>query len=98
MSGRIIALLIMQMPLITSALRASDHFLTIGGGPSPRNNQASLESNVALFRRTLDDCGLAGAPHEVFFSCGATPMRDVQYLDPAADPPPANLLLSRLFN
>src|SRR4051812_44711545 len=92
----ILSLLILLAP---AALAGTDHFLTIGGGGSPRNNQLSLERNVLFFRRTLADCGLAGAPHEVYFACGNDPKtRDLQYEDPKAQPPRANLLLARIFD
>src|SRR4051812_40333834 len=82
--------------LAPTAWAGTDHFLTIGGGGSPRNNQLSLERNVVFFRRMLSDCGLAGAPHEVYFACGNERIRDLQFADPNATPPRANLLLARL--
>ena len=54
-----LALLLCLFPAL---VRADDHFLTIGGGGSPQNNQVSLERNVVYFRQTLADCGLAAAP------------------------------------
>ena len=81
-----------------SAWGGSDHFLTIGGGGSPRNNQLSLERNVVYFRKTLADCGLASAPHEVYFACGNERIRDLQYSDPKFEPPRANVLLARIFD
>jgi hypothetical protein len=79
------------------ALAGTDHFLTIGGGGGPYNNQASLERNVVFFRRVLTDVGLAAAPHTVYFACGLEKIRDLQYWDPNAKIPRANLLLARLF-
>jgi hypothetical protein len=79
-------------------LGATDHFLTIGGGGSPRNNQLSLERNVVYFRKTLADCGLAGAPHAVYFACGNEKLRDLQVSDPNVTPPRANVLLARLWD
>lgn len=76
---------------------AEDRFLTIGGGGSPQNNQLSLEKNVLYFQRVLADANLASAPHDIFFACGNQPMRDLQFADPAYQPPRANLLLARLF-
>jgi hypothetical protein len=83
--------------LAVPALAGTDHFLTIGGGGGPYNNQASLERNVVFFRRVLADCGLASAPHTVYFACGLEKIRDLQFWDPKIQPPRANLLLARLF-
>ncbi len=84
--------------LVSLSAHAADHFLTIGGGGSPHNNQLSLERNVVFFRHTLGECGLASAPHEVFFACGNDKMRDLQFADPNNEPPRANVLLARLFD
>src|SRR5947207_9775951 len=62
---------ILLLLLVCASANGADHFLTIGGGGSPHNNQLSLERNVVFFRRVLADCGLAAAPHEVYFACGA---------------------------
>src|SRR4051794_9191033 len=96
------ALLPLLLPLLLTgpsarAAGGADHFLTIGGGGSPLNNQASLERNVVYFRRTLADCGLGAAPHEAFFACGLEKLRDLQFWDAKAQPPRANLLVARLF-
>src|SRR5687767_11199551 len=75
---------------------AADHFLTIGGGYSPSGNQVSLEKNVAFFRQTLADLYPAGDAfprHDVLFSDGDSPGRDVQYADPGWDVPHARRLL-----
>jgi hypothetical protein len=99
MSRRAFALVVLMLLLPTLASRGGeDHFLTIGGGGSPRNNQLSLERNVVFFRRTLADCGLASAPHDVYFACGNEKQRDLQYLDARIEPPRANLLLARLLD
>ena len=77
---------------------AADHYLTIGGGGSPQNNQVSLERNVLFFQRTLGDCGVKDPQHEVFFACGNDPVaRDLQFVPLNTEPPKVNLLLSRLF-
>jgi len=91
---------LIALVLVTASAHGggTDHFLTIGGGGSPRNNQLSLERNVVFFRRTLADCGLADAAHEVYFACGNERIRDLQYLDPKTEPPRANLLLARLLD
>jgi hypothetical protein len=94
MTRRLPAILLLLAPLLA---RAEDHFLTIGGGGSPQNNQVSLERNVVYFRRTLADCGLAGAPHQVYFACGNEKARDLQFDDPNVQPPRANLLVARLW-
>lgn len=90
-------LILLALIPATPALAGADHFLTIGGGGSPHNNQLSLERNVVFFRRTLADVGLAGAPHEVYFASGTEKLRDLQFWDPKLEPPRANLLLARLF-
>jgi hypothetical protein len=89
---------VLLLLVISAPVWAADHFLTIGGGGSPMNNQLSLERNVVFFRRTLADCGLADAAHEVYFACGNEKIRDLQYSDPNAEPPRANVLLARLFD
>ncbi len=41
--------------LSTVSVQARNFVLTIGGGYSPSGNQVSLEKNVLLFNRVLDD-------------------------------------------
>jgi hypothetical protein len=89
---------ILLLALANGAQGGSDHFLTIGGGGSPRNNQLSLERNVIYFRHTLADCGEGDAPNDVYFACGNEKIRDLQYQDPKAEPPKANVLLARVFD
>ena len=84
--------------LAGGAARGEDHFLTIGGGYSPTGNQVSLEKNVLYFQRLLSDMHLAGQPHEIFFSDGDDPRRDVEFADPSAATPRVNLLLARVFS
>jgi hypothetical protein len=84
--------------LLAPASLAGDHFLTIGGGGSPKNNQLSLERNVVFFRRVLADCGLGKSPHSVYFANGAERIRDLQVADPNVKPPRANQLLARLWD
>ena len=67
--------------------RAADHFLTIGGGHSPDNNQVSLEQNVLFFRDALATLKLGNTPQEVLFADGNDNQRDVQFTPDAADPP-----------
>ncbi|HET6250342.1 MAG TPA: C13 family peptidase [Tepidisphaeraceae bacterium] len=81
--------------LLTAAFaRAADHFLAIGGGDSPTNNQVSLEKNVLFFQRLLSDC--QGAVPDVLFSNGKAGTRDLQF-EPDEDPPRINILLARLL-
>src|SRR6059058_3371245 len=56
--SRFAALIVLVLITASAQGGGTDHFLTIGGGGSPRNNQLSLERNVVFFRRTLADCGL----------------------------------------
>ncbi|HYE21502.1 MAG TPA: hypothetical protein VEA69_23850 [Tepidisphaeraceae bacterium] len=94
---RTIAVLVASMLAVVPAF-AADHFLTIGGGGSPQNNQVSLERNIVYFTRTLSDLAIKDARHDVFFACGNDPAtRDLQFVPPGGDPPKVNLLLSRLF-
>jgi hypothetical protein len=84
--------------LFACRVSAADHFLTVGGGYSPSGNQVSLERNVLFFREVLTDLypkETAIPPHEVLFSDGDSPGRDVQYDDPNAVPE-VNRLLARL--
>jgi hypothetical protein len=81
--------------------RGADHFLTIGGGYSPSGNQVSLEKNVLFFRQVLAERypageGAAAPRHDVLFSDGDSPGRDVQYADAASDVPRARRLLAQL--
>ena len=78
--------------------QAGDHFLTIGGGSSPSNNQVSLEKNVLYFQRFLADRGMGDLPHEILFSDGNGGARDLQYVDPNARAPRANHLLAQIFH
>ena len=64
----------------TCAVRAADHFLTIGGGNSVSNNQVSLVKNVIYLQRFLSSAGLESAPHEILFSDGNGTERDVEFV------------------
>ena len=79
-----------------SVTLGGDHFLTIGGGDSPANNQVSLEKNVQFFQRLLAQTEGKGVPQDVLFADGTGKTRDLQCLAPD-DPPRINLLLARLF-
>ncbi|HEY2839911.1 MAG TPA: C13 family peptidase, partial [Pirellulales bacterium] len=85
------------MSLLASPLLAADHFLTIGGGYSPHGNQVSLEKNVLFFQTLLGKLNLTGSPHDIFFSDGDSPQRDLQFIDPAQAVPKINRLLAQLF-
>ena len=54
-----------------SVIRADDHFLTIGGGESPTNNQVSLEKNILYLQRFLSDSGLGSMAHDIYFANGS---------------------------
>jgi hypothetical protein len=81
-----------------SSADAGDYFLTIGGGYSPAGNQASLQTNVLFFQHLLGELHLAAAPHDILFSDGDSPGRDLQFVDPAFGVPRANLLVARVFD
>jgi hypothetical protein len=81
-----------------ASAEAKDYFLTIGGGNSPPGNQVSLEKNVLYFQRVLIELGMVIERHDILFSDGDDPGRDLQFDDPAYAPPEANLWLARLFN
>jgi hypothetical protein len=79
-------------------LFASDHFLTIGGGESPTNNQVSLEKNILYLQRFLSDSGLGSMSHDIYFANGKELGRDIQFVDPRTPPPRANALLAQIFD
>src|SRR3954467_5578547 len=81
-----------------SVIRASDHFLTIGGGESPTNNQISLEKNILYLQLFLSDSGLGSMQHDIFFANGKEIGRDIQFVDPTTPPPRAHALLAQVFN
>ena len=76
---------------------ATDHFLTIGGGYSPTGNQISIEKNVQFFQKMLSEMYSSDVPHDIYFSDGNNPGRDLQYQDPDVGIPRAQLLLARIF-
>jgi hypothetical protein len=86
--------------LVVPAAQATDHFLTVGGGYAPAGNQVSIERNVLFFRNVLSDTygkdALKSLRHDVFFSDGKSPGRDVQFDDPQHPLPEAYQLLARL--
>ncbi len=77
--------------------RAADHFLTIGGGSSPDNNQVSLEQNVLFFRDALTTLHRNDAPQEVLFADGNANQRDVQFTPDEQDVPKVDQFLADIF-
>ncbi|REJ71151.1 MAG: hypothetical protein DWQ34_08580 [Planctomycetota bacterium] len=75
-----------------------DVFLTIGGGYNAHGNQISLEKNVLLFQRMLEQDYGADVRHDVFFADGGSPGRDLQYVDPGEKIPAALRLLAELHD
>ncbi|MEX2171692.1 MAG: hypothetical protein WD851_20405 [Pirellulales bacterium] len=65
--------------LAASSATAKDHFLTIGGGPRPDNNQVSLERNVLLQQQVLAAQRLDKPAYELYFADGSDEARDLQY-------------------
>ena len=76
---------------------AAEFVLTIGGGPSPFSNQISLEKNVAFFNRVLAETLPAQTRHDVYFSDGDDPGRDLQYLSDADGEPAVYDALASIF-
>ncbi len=83
--------------LCSGSSHARDYFLTVGGGYSPTGNQVSLEKNVQFFERLLDEQGLATAAHDIFFSDGDSPRRDLQFHNPEFKVPKVNRLLAQIY-
>src|ERR1700749_3026423 len=81
----------------TKTARATDHFLTIGGGDRQGNNQASLEKNVLYLRRSLADHGMGALPNEGLFTDGAGGNRGLECDDPAFKPPKAREMLAAVM-
>jgi len=75
--GGFLAVGFLLSPLCDS--QAKDHFLTIGGGYAPSSNQVSLERNVIFFRDVLGRLYSGGVEHDVLFSDGNDPGRDLQF-------------------
>lgn len=91
--GAVLGLIVMT----SGAAEARDYFLTIGGGYSPTGNQISLEKNVQFFERLLFEQGLAAVAHDVYFSDGDSPHRDLQFYDPDFEIPKVNRLLAEIY-
>ena len=82
--------------LSTVSVQARNFVLTIGGGYSPSGNQVSLEKNVLLFNRVLDDYEDQIHQHDVFFADGNDKRRDLLVHDPDSLPC-ANQLMAEFF-
>ncbi len=80
-----------------SRVEAKDHFLTIGGGYAPSSNQISLERNVIFYRSLLDRLYQSEVSHDVLFSDGNDPGRDLQFRS-VAPLPREYELLGQLFD
>jgi len=91
--------LVLLLTLLSCSLTfADDHFLTIGGGESPTNNQVSLEKNILYLQRFLSDSGLGSMSNDIFFANGKDLGRDIQFVDPTTPPPRVNALLAQVFD
>jgi len=77
-------------------VEARDYFLTIGGGSGPESNQVSLEKNVLLLRRTIEQQSIENAAHDIFFADGDDVGRDVKLMDPDSLPK-AHRLMAEFF-
>lgn len=90
-----IAIGMLAAALDGSAL-ARDFVLTIGGGYSPLGNQASIERNANFFRELVAE-RLPEARHDILFSDGNSPGRDVQYRAAPGSIPRSWRLLAQVF-
>ncbi len=78
-------------------LQGKDYFITVGGGYTPQQNQASLEANVLFFQKILSEKHPQPLRHSVFFADGHDEKADLQVLStvqPKSEP--LRDLLSRL--
>src|SRR4051812_42895481 len=82
--------------LIASPAFAADYFLTFGGGDGPTHNQVSLEKNVLYLQRVLNELGIGQEHHDIYFSDGDDPGRDLQ-AHVATEIPRVNTLLARVL-
>lgn len=89
-------LVVAMLLTATAVAHGRDYFLTIGGGGSPTGNQVSLEKNVLFFLRVREALGLADTRHDILFSDGDDPGRDLQFHDPDYPVSDANLLLAQI--
>src|SRR5688572_14389615 len=90
-------LIVVVVGVFCSFAEAADHFLTIGGGETPSNNQVSLEKNVLYLQRFLSDSGLGSVKHDIYFANGKDAARGIQFIDPTTPPPKVNQLVAQVF-
>jgi hypothetical protein len=78
---------------------ATDYFITLGGGPSREENQASLEANVLFFKQIIKDKHPEPLRHDIFFAHDDDPAADVQVMAEKAKESelPATELLSSVY-
>jgi hypothetical protein len=80
---------------IAGAVQALDHFLMVGGGPSPKESEVSIEKNVIWIDRITR--GWSFASHSVLFASGPHGPADVVLHSPG-DPEVQNWLpLARVY-
>src|SRR6185369_9896488 len=97
-ASSVIGLLLMLIGTsFAQSARATEYFLTIGGGYDKTGNQASLEANVVFFQQVLSETH-RGPRHDIFFADGHDPQPDLQILaeKPAKSDTPATGLLASL--
>ncbi len=94
--GRAFVLTISCLLLTTSTSDAKDFFLTIGGGPTPSQNQASLEKNVQFQQRLFRDVGIDRSINHIYFADGNSKGADLQVIDKSSLPK-ANRLMAEFF-
>ncbi len=82
--------------LAGGTLWASDHLLTIGGGPRPESNQISLENNVRYLQRVLERLKISEIHQKILFSDGGDAQTDLQF-DAQRDPEDLRMLLADLI-
>ncbi len=92
----LLALVLSFCALWSTALGRGDHFLVIGGGNQPSENQVSLEKNVLFFQQLLRESEGPDVLPDVFFADGLAGTRDVQFVS-TEKPPRVNQLLAQIF-
>ncbi|WP_148227144.1 hypothetical protein [Planctopirus limnophila] len=90
------AVMISLSMLAGGTLWASDHLLTIGGGPRPESNQISLENNVRYLQRVLERLKISEIHQKILFSDGGDAQTDLQF-DAQRDPEDLRMLLADLI-
>lgn len=81
----------------SNTVTGEDYYLTIGGGYTPQQNQASLEANVLFFQKLLSEKHPSEFRHQIFFADGRDDRADLQVLSAAQpSPEPLKELLGRL--